>query len=65
MLRLMESKHYSLLFNLNIKYVNNALPKSPQETENSLELLLYMCSAVINDDIYPSDWSDLLLLRNK
>ncbi len=64
MLRLMEARHYDLLFNLNLKYVNNA-SSTQNESENSLELLLYMCSAIINDDIYPTDWSDLLLLRDK
>ncbi len=34
-------------------------------TANTLELLLYMCSAIINDEIYPLDWSELLLLRDK
>ena len=70
MLRLMEAKHYQNLFNLNLKYIN-ATMKSSQESintgsaENTLELLLYMCSAIINDDIYPSDWSDLLILRDE
>ena len=64
MLRLMEARHYDLLFNLNLKYVNNA-SSTQNESEISLELLFYMCSAIINDDIYPTDWSDLLLLRNK
>jgi hypothetical protein len=74
MLRLMESKHYQILFNLNFKFINSDLismkgSSSSQEnnytTANTLELLLYMCSAIINDEIYPLDWSELLLLRDK
>lgn len=34
-------------------------------SNNSLQLLLCLCKDILEDNIYPKDWSDLLVVRNK
>lgn len=64
----MDSKHYEIVFDLgettlgvNMRNHQN----SNSEDRDGLRLLQEICYTIINEDIYPSDWSDLLVLRNR
>jgi dedicator of cytokinesis protein 1 len=51
----MDTKHFQSYFNL---------AYSAHSDSNSLQLMIYMSASLISDDIYPNDWSDLLVLRD-
>jgi hypothetical protein len=56
----MESNHFQLLVDSDLIQDNN------QELRNPFQQLIEICYKLLEDkDIYPRDWSDLLVLRNR
>ena len=66
-LRLMEAQHYEILFDSSIDELiisSQSTTNNPSST-STIESLLNTSIQIISNTTYPSNWFDLLILRNR